>query len=112
MRRLTSSAPKYQSIRRSLARAAAQPLLARAATQRCGVDFLSPPPCCQSARCLELWVSPALESPIDLRKGSLVRRRRTATTGQTSSQRIRKLRFIWDPLVEGGGPIVDPYQPY
>jgi len=25
---------------------------------------------------------------------------------------IRKLRFIWDPLVEGGGPIVDPYQPY
>jgi hypothetical protein len=25
---------------------------------------------------------------------------------------IRKLRFIWDPLVEGGGPIVDPYRPY
>jgi hypothetical protein len=25
---------------------------------------------------------------------------------------IRKLRFIWDPAVESGGPIVDPYRPY
>jgi hypothetical protein len=25
---------------------------------------------------------------------------------------IRKLRFTWDPLVESGGPIVDPLRPY
>ena len=25
---------------------------------------------------------------------------------------IRKLRFTWDPAVESGGPIVDPYRPY